>query len=338
MDIFPIVSKYGFIKRNENPVIKTLDVKLSNLNRIVKNVNENVNENVKGVNPSIYLKNVKGVKLNKDNDLKVSTKNLIVNNIPVEPPLQGLLNAWYDAADSSTIITDGSNNVTAWNDKGIYGNHLNITPTTKPTYNTRTFNGKNVVNFPLGTEYMRRNGMTIPKSNLSWYIVCQVDSVSEFSDAIIGYTGVTAEDQWQIISDSITQFKGTLVRGTVGSGVRDRSYYGPEDKIGDYHLFEIAFDDDNQEDSIFLNGVFKEMIGNRSPILQNNGNLVLFSNRARTTQPAGAVAEVICVNSVLVETRQKIEAHLAWKWGIQSKLPIDHPYKTSGSPFTNFPN
>jgi hypothetical protein len=38
------------------------------------------------------------------------------------------------------------------------------------------------------------------------------------------------------------------------------------------------------------------------------------------------------------ETRQKVEAHLAWKWGIQSKLPADHPYKTSGSPFTNFPN
>jgi len=257
---------------------------------------------------------------------------------PTEAPLQGLLYAWYDGSDSSTITTDVDNRVLTWNDKGIFGNHL-PSPTNnsqKPTYNTRTFNGKNVVNFPVGTEYMRKGGMQIPKSNLSWFIVCQVDSVSTFTDCILGYTGVTAEDSWQIRPESATQFKGSLVRGTAGTA-RDTTYYGPEDKIGDYHLFQIAFDDDNQEDSIFLNGVFKEMIGNRSPILQNNGTLLLFSNRAATTQPAGAIAEVICANSVLTETRQKIEAHLAWKWGIQSKLPIDHPYKTSGSPFTNFP-
>ena len=42
MDIFPIVSKYGFRKKNENPVIKTLNTEISKLNIIVKNVNNSI--------------------------------------------------------------------------------------------------------------------------------------------------------------------------------------------------------------------------------------------------------------------------------------------------------
>ena len=101
MDIFPIVSKYGFRKRNENPVIKTLDTEISNLNRSVKNVNENV----KVLNPSIYLKNVKGVELNKDDNLNVSPKNLIVNDIPppIEPTYQ--LTSNVNPVDEGISIT-----------------------------------------------------------------------------------------------------------------------------------------------------------------------------------------------------------------------------------------
>ena len=182
---------------------------------------------------------------------------------------------------------------------------------------------------------MRKDSITIPKSNLSWFIVCQVDSVNNFLDAIISFVGSASDYSWQLIANNPTEFQGVLLRGNVTG--RNTSYYGPENKIGDYHMFQITFDDDRQEDSIFLNGNFKETMTSRAPIFQNGGTLYIFTNRSRTWQPSGAVAEVICVNSVLTETRQKIEAHLAWKWGIESKLPIDHPYKTSGSPFTNFP-
>lgn len=271
-------------------------------------------------------------------DEKSISLSVDINDTSIEPPLQGLLNAWYDAADPSTVIVDSNNLVNGWNDKGIYGNHL-YSPSTipqKPTYNTRTFNGKNVVNFPVGTEYMRKDSITIPKSNISWFIVCQVDSVSSILDGIISFVGASPDYSWQLISNNSTQFQGALIRGNVAG--RNVSYYGTENKIGDYHMFEITFDDNRQEDSLFLNGNFKQLMTSRAPIFQNGGTFYLFSNRSRVYQPSGAVAEVICVNSVLTETRQKIEAHLAWKWGIESKLPTDHPYKTSGSPFTNFPN
>jgi hypothetical protein len=44
----------------------------------------------------------------------------------------------------------------------------------------------------------------------------------------------------------------------------------------------------------------------------------------------GPIAEIIIINSaVTVSTRQTIEGYLAWKWGLQSNLPADHPYKNS---------
>jgi hypothetical protein len=44
----------------------------------------------------------------------------------------------------------------------------------------------------------------------------------------------------------------------------------------------------------------------------------------------GYIAEVLIYNSVLsASDRKKTEGYLAWKWGLQSKLPVDHTYKTA---------
>lgn len=44
----------------------------------------------------------------------------------------------------------------------------------------------------------------------------------------------------------------------------------------------------------------------------------------------GYISEVLIYNTVLSTTnRQKIEGYLAWKWNIQNRLPINHPYFTT---------
>jgi hypothetical protein len=43
----------------------------------------------------------------------------------------------------------------------------------------------------------------------------------------------------------------------------------------------------------------------------------------------GHIGEIIIINSVQDIDRQKVEGYLAHKWGVESKLPSDHPYKTS---------
>jgi hypothetical protein len=50
-------------------------------------------------------------------------------------------------------------------------------------------------------------------------------------------------------------------------------------------------------------------------------------NQESTQSYAGYIAEVIVYHSSLTTTqRQQIEGYLAWKWGLQSKLPSSHPY------------
>lgn len=43
-----------------------------------------------------------------------------------------------------------------------------------------------------------------------------------------------------------------------------------------------------------------------------------------------AIHEIIICDAVPSETvRQKLEGYLAWKWGIEANLPVDHPYKAA---------
>jgi hypothetical protein len=47
----------------------------------------------------------------------------------------------------------------------------------------------------------------------------------------------------------------------------------------------------------------------------------------------GRMMEVLIYSRGLTTTeRQQVEGYLAWKWGLVSKLPSDHPYKNSPVP------
>jgi len=96
MDILPVILRYGF-KKNNNPIInKTLDVQISNLNRI----GQRVNQNVSVIDPVVYTKNLKGIELPKEDNLNVSTKNLI----PAEEPI--IYGFWEFPNPSRTTIDD----------------------------------------------------------------------------------------------------------------------------------------------------------------------------------------------------------------------------------------
>jgi hypothetical protein len=118
MDILPVISRYGF-KKNNNPIInKTLDVQLSNLNRSANNIINNitldtaisnlnrkfqsVDENVSVIDPVVYTKNVKGVELNRQDNLNVSTKNLI-------PEVEPINYGFWSFPDPSGITIDDLN-------------------------------------------------------------------------------------------------------------------------------------------------------------------------------------------------------------------------------------
>ena len=62
---------------------------------------------------------------------------------------------WYDANDSGTITKDGSNRVSAWNDKSLVGNNLaQGTGADQPLWVDSIQNGKPIIRFDGVSEFM----------------------------------------------------------------------------------------------------------------------------------------------------------------------------------------
>lgn len=56
----------------------------------------------------------------------------------------------------------------------------------------------------------------------------------------------------------------------------------------------------------------------------------LTTDQTNTSMLSGNIAEVVMYNTSLSNTdRAKIEGYLAWKWGLQARLPTVHPYKNA---------
>ena len=59
------------------------------------------------------------------------------------------------------------------------------------------------------------------------------------------------------------------------------------------------------------------------------GHYTNFSNVVELPM-TGDIAEVLVVRGAVdTATRQTIEGYLAWQWGLEGNLPVDHPYKNA---------
>jgi hypothetical protein len=58
-----------------------------------------------------------------------------------------------------------------------------------------------------------------------------------------------------------------------------------------------------------------------------SGNMLMGGYFSTSFGMQGDIAEIVCCSSALsTSERQNVEGYLAWKWGLQSQLPTDHPY------------
>jgi len=79
-----------------------------------------------------------------------------------------------------------------------------------------------------------------------------------------------------------------------------------------------------------INGTFED--SEQSKL--TGGNLLSTFNQIGTllsntnTSLDGKIGEFIVINSTSTSDRQKAEGYLAHKWGVASKLPADHPWKS----------
>ena len=226
-----------------------------------------------------------------------NTKN---NYLFLPTQIQGCA-LWLDAADTTTITTNGTTLI-AWNDKsGKTTTTINSAPTLSGnfinTFQTLRFNNNQIQatlasaigtgDYALFAVWLTINGGT--------EVVLSIGSNG--TNAAIGYNGTYYNlFEWGQSESDYTAAKNQYV---VHSGTRTSSVK-----------------------TCFVNG-------NAAPTASGALNLtdsnIYIGNSGFAIN--GEIAEIIVYsNTISASQRQQVEGYLAWKWSIQTNLPSSHPY------------
>jgi hypothetical protein len=263
----------------------------------------------------------------------VSTLQLVASIF--YPTLISGLQAWLDGNDPNGNGTPGSNGggLSTWYDKSGLSRNMSLSGS-GITYSNGSQNGKNTISLN-GTMAIN---LSIPigtfPSNYCGFIVLKTTSGGG------EYFARTDNSGWPQpleIYGNDTRFCGTAPnqRTTIGTGLNigtactsmslfnfALTTYGATGGTGTY--------------SEYFNGTQVSVTGGQTTGL-NAADLVsniYFAGRSGSSVAYNAIfCEILVYNSNMSATdRQKVEGYLAWKWGIQGRLPGAHPY--SGGPPT----
>jgi hypothetical protein len=247
------------------------------------------------------------------------TRHPYYRGLPMTPlfvpsQLSGL-SLWLDAADSSTLTLSGSN-VTQWNDKSGNGRHATqSTIANQPTLSGTliNFNGSQFLNMTDAYNMLSSSGRFY-----TLFVVERRGSATNSIQFMIGGGGSTGN---QVLIFGYNNNTTTL-RHTAGIAP-DLDYivpgWGSPDPIrmwgGGYNG---SIRDTWLNGSLGLSQSYSTTIAAwTQPVI---GYLPGFNVNQFYT---GNIYEILFFNSYLTTTqRQAVEGYLAWKWGLQDRLPV----------------
>jgi len=233
---------------------------------------------------------------------------------------------WLDAADSATVsLSPGTQNVTGWNDKS--GNLRNMTPTTNAFQYVSAFNGS----YPtLSSDIAGGNGL--------------IGSISPFT--LPNPSIVFAVIQNRAVMDTGTS-RFPYIFDANSSGNRAYAYCRNQDGLA---AGQLRVSSGNNSDSatnpalmLTTAQVFTMEMGATNTLSYTNGKLISINAITGATLISGTISIggsgtssqwtghfcefIIFTTALTTNQRQQIERYLAWKWGLQSSLPANHPNK-----------
>jgi hypothetical protein len=224
---------------------------------------------------------------------------------------------WYDASDATTI-TASTTDISQWRSK-VGSSHLNqSTPSLRPLYGTRTINGLNTVEFDGTDDRMSLASLTVvsgaPTKREIWAVV----SVDNTSDEPIFAN--TSSSELSIITNQLKFYGGAL--GPYGNATS--TDIGTTPSI-------LGFIGDSFK-KYSINGTLETTADALAGLATNRITVTQLGYRTTGSAFDGVMGELIVGSSNVISstsTREKIEGYLAWKWGLQGKLPSDHTYKNA---------
>ena len=233
-------------------------------------------------------------------------------------PAQITTSAWYDAADAPTI-TESAGKVSIWSDKsGNAENGTQASSTKQPLTNSATINGLNSIYFDglstaLTTSLQQLTNATI-------YIIANAES-----------KGINQDNNVLGAATSYNSGGAFISTQEYGSGNASEVYF--------YTTF-INASQKNYNGTPYASATVSFAPAIRQHYANNvtteNLPYTLGNRNATNTLSGfkGSIGEVIICDGIHDEaTRQLVEGYLAWKWGLVTKLPYDHPYRFDGRKF-----
>jgi hypothetical protein len=247
---------------------------------------------------------------------------------------------WLDGGDRTTLFSDsagtlpvstGSITVAHWKDKSTSNNNATNTAN-QPFVSFASQNSLPTVSFT-GTQYLNLTSTSLPNggTDATYFFVCKTTTAS-FVQVFFSHGPTPAE---VAKTPQFFYASGQIYADTYGSN----AIYDNATLTNQFLTLSITR---NGSLSGWLHG--SSFIGsNNSPLSFNTGTgfATLGVGRVSATLDyyfRGEMAEVVIYNSNLnTVDRQLLEGYLANKWGINRRLPSDHPYIGYRPLTSNFP-
>jgi len=246
----------------------------------------------------------------------------------------GVVVAWFDAAQSSSVTTNTSG-VALWTDRSGNGNHaFQTTPAAQPAYDK----ANSEIHFDGSAD-----GLAVtndPFKGLQTFTVLfvgrwDVYASGSYRNAMIGWCDETnPKGSWQVLcgyADNLNFRRRGVSPEDMISSPR------PQALTNDFIAGGFRYGSGTFTSQVRFNGeatqTAAESGGTQIPYGSetNRSALGIAYNGDNWTSPAtpydGVLKEVVVVKDVSLDTVLKTEGYLAWKWGLEDKLASGHPYK-----------
>lgn len=235
---------------------------------------------------------------------------------------------WLDAADPTTLFQDsaGTNPVTAngqtvgnWKDKSPQANNAVAGVSNQPLVSFNALNGQTGVNFSTINSYLSLTVGKLPTgSTSSTVFFVMKTTVASGNPVAITYGSLNINQGRQVYYSGVGNIRMDLY-GANGRG----------DNVNTLNTFIIV-------SAIFSSTLFGWRNG--TPFSEGTLNVTLNTGATTATlgnQSAGGslglqgimCEAVIYTGSLSTFQRQQVEGYLAWKWGLQTNLPVTQPYR-----------
>lgn len=225
---------------------------------------------------------------------------------------------WWDAADR-TVFTGGA----TWTDKsGSNNTGINGTPgaSTMPTLTTWD-NGNSAARFVAGSKHSVKTTNTIPNLNVTYFMVARMQAPVASGSAYLMINNIDGQRQINTSSTSFPMALSAHANSTAGSNIQFASVgqsepflYGATIVSGASGFLTYTNGTANAVRGVTTSSASRHYFGSAD----GDSGYVTFD-----------VGEIIIYNTVLsTSNRQLVEGYLSWKWGLQTRLPANHPYRT----------